>query len=153
MPKTLFIALTTSVLMTTVNATVRAQLCQPEGAVITVTPCQETKAGTITVSSNGEYSSSAGSGPEKTWQFKLNTWASWKNPTTEQSYQLTGITVDRTLNCGEKVTYEQPLNYYSPAFPDWTYAANGSIHARDLSNFGDWELIGSKSCDYTVDNP
>lgn len=64
--KPIFIALSISVFMVIVNASASAQLCEPGGFVATATPCQETKAGIITISSSGEYETSMGSGPEKT---------------------------------------------------------------------------------------
>lgn len=155
MCKTFVVALAASVFMTSVSLPVRAELCQSEGAVVTVTPCQETKAGTIALGSSGVCGSSMGSGPEKTRQFTLSTWLSWKDPTTGQYYRVNGvgITIDKTLDCGEETTYEQFVNYYSPAYADGAYSANGSIKVSDFDAPTGMKLLSTKSCEYTVDNP
>ncbi len=118
----------------------------PTGTVNSVSPCNTTVSGNVTVSHSGKVEVT-GSGEPAEWQFLLETWSMYGCNTD------CSISDDYTvLESGEWKEYTLYVVYSSTTKPNGTHTSWGRNSSRPYGSPGGYDKRDEKHCNYTVDN-
>jgi len=118
----------------------------PHGTVYSVSPCNTTVSGLVTVSHNGKVWVT-GSGEPSAYQFALQTWSMYGCTTDCSIYDDTTI-----LGPGESSEYTLYVRYGSESTPNGTHTSWGRNSYRPYGSPGSYTKLDEKHCNYTVDN-